>query len=334
MAIPGPGTPIDLTDIATEFNDDAPHSVSEFYRGGGLVPDSASNSAVPSAGAITLGNFYGAQNRVALALSITGNTNNYNLYTATTASPAYVPGTTDITLTVNPGVTVGSTSTGTYALSVPSDFNSGDNITFVNQGTIVGRAGNGGRGGNHPGGNGVAGQAGGHGLYINRPVTITNNGTIAGAGGGGGGSGSVSLVTAVGQKGATYTPIGGSGGGGGAGVQAGTGGAKGIGAPPPGALGSDPDVYNGYAGSSGNATQGGAGGPAKQRGNAPTGTIGATGAGGNGGARGANGQAGASATGVKQNPRPPGGGGSTGRYITGQSFATWQTTGTRLGGAS
>ena len=57
MAIPGSGTPIDLTTIATEFNDDAPHSVSEFYRGGGLVPDAVTNSTIPTTGAIALGNF-------------------------------------------------------------------------------------------------------------------------------------------------------------------------------------------------------------------------------------------------------------------------------------
>lgn len=321
MAIPGPGTPIDLTDIATEFGDDAPHSVSEFYRGGGLVPDSAGNSAVPTSGAVALGNFYGAANRVALALSITGNTNNYNLYTIASASPSYVAGTTDVTLTVNPGVTVGSTSTGTYALSIPSGFNPGDNVTLVNNGTVVGRGGNGGVGGHYNSNNAGTGGSGGHALYINRPVSITNSGTLAGAGGGGGGSGGSNIQTGTWPKGggAQYADYGGSGGGGGAGVNAGSGGG-------PGPAGGG---RTGNAGSAGTATSGGAGGA--RNGN----PFGYNGKGGNGGARGSAGVAGEGGGGSRTNPTQPSKpGGAAGRYITGNPYATWVANGTRLGGSS
>ena len=37
MTLPTSGT-ISLNDIATEFNDTQPNSISEFYRDGGLVP--------------------------------------------------------------------------------------------------------------------------------------------------------------------------------------------------------------------------------------------------------------------------------------------------------
>jgi len=318
MAIPGPGTPLDLTDIATEFGDSAPHSVSEFYRGGGLVPDSAGNSAVPTSGAIALGNFYGAANRVALALTISSNTNNYNLYSTASANPSYVAGTTDVTLTVNPGITVGSTSTGTYALSIPSSFNPGDNVTLVNNGTIVGRGGNGGNGGNNAAG--ASGAAGGHGLYINRPVSINNTGVLAGAGGGGGGSGSAAVKVGTSPKsgGNIYEYFMGNGGGGGAGVNAGSGGAGGP---------SGPHVGN--PGSPGTATAGGAGGP---RNSTP---FGYTGAGGAGGARGSAGVAGENYGGTTTNLRYPAApGGARGRYITGNPYATWVATGTRLGGSS
>lgn len=51
---------ISILDIATEFGGSAPHSLSEYYRGGGLVPDTPTNSGVPTSGAISLANFYGA----------------------------------------------------------------------------------------------------------------------------------------------------------------------------------------------------------------------------------------------------------------------------------
>jgi hypothetical protein len=57
MALQASGT-ITLLQIATEFTDTAPHSMSEFYRGGSLV--GASNTSVPASGAISFSNFYNA----------------------------------------------------------------------------------------------------------------------------------------------------------------------------------------------------------------------------------------------------------------------------------
>lgn len=59
MALQASGT-ITIADIAAEFGGSAPHSLSEYYRGGGLVPDIPANSSVPTSGAISLSNFYGA----------------------------------------------------------------------------------------------------------------------------------------------------------------------------------------------------------------------------------------------------------------------------------
>ena len=53
--------PISITDLVTEFGGDAPHSLTEYYRGGSLVPNGpAANNSIPTSGAISLTNFYGA----------------------------------------------------------------------------------------------------------------------------------------------------------------------------------------------------------------------------------------------------------------------------------
>lgn len=59
MPLPASGI-ITLADLAAEFGGTAPHSLSEYYRNGGLVPDTAANANVPTSGAISLSNFYGA----------------------------------------------------------------------------------------------------------------------------------------------------------------------------------------------------------------------------------------------------------------------------------
>jgi hypothetical protein len=51
---------ISLQDLQNEFGGVAPISLSEYYRGGGLVPDTPINSAIPTSGTISLQNFYGA----------------------------------------------------------------------------------------------------------------------------------------------------------------------------------------------------------------------------------------------------------------------------------
>lgn len=315
MALPASGT-LALTDIATEFGDTAPHSMSEFYRGGSLVPDSAGNSAVAASGALNIGGFYNAANRVAIALSIASNTQNYDLYTNRGGS--YSAGTSDITLTINSGVNVGSSSTGTYALSIPSAFDAGDSISIVNNGVIIGRGGNGGTSNGAPTNVGTGG-TGGNAVYVARATTITNNGTIAGGGGGGGGGGPGAVFGATPKGGRPATYYGGGGGGGGAGYTAGSGGP---GQTRPGGTGS--------AGSSGSVSSGGSGGGGSTN----------SGTGGAGGGRGANGGTGGTGSwpiypypfGL---PHKQGGsGGARGSYLVGNPFVTWAATGTRQGNVS
>lgn len=63
MPLPSSG-PLSLNDIAGEFGGSTPHSLSEYYAGGGLVPSgtTGTNGAVPSSGAISIFNFYGTSN--------------------------------------------------------------------------------------------------------------------------------------------------------------------------------------------------------------------------------------------------------------------------------
>ena len=298
MPVPSSGQ-IKISEIATEFSDTAPYQMSEYYRGGGFIPDVAGNASIPTSGQIGLGNMYGAINRASVALNITANTQNYDVGANAIPSPSYVAGNTDVTVTISPGVYVGSSSVPAYAMSVPNSFNPADTVTIVNNGLIIGRGGNGGAGYNGPaqGRPGLPGGAGGKGLYVNFPTTITNNGTIAGGGGGGGGSGGGGLYGS------------GGGGGGGAGYPGGSGGA-------PGPYGT-PGVSG--PGAAGTATAGGAGGFGNPGG----------GYGGTGGGQGANGSAGAGGY-----YAPAGGGGTRGHYLVGNPLVTFPATGTLLGQVS
>jgi len=320
MALPASG-PLSISQIATEFGDTAPNSMSDFYRGGSLVPDAPANTSIPTSGAIGIGNFYGATNRVAVPLIISANTQNYDVYTQASASPLYTAGIADVTLTIQPGVVVGSSSTGTYALSVPNAFNASDTVAIVNNGVVQGRAGNGGAGGSNPrvgdqgGGPGGGGGTGGNAVYVNFATTLTNNGTLAGGGGGGGGGGAGVWQQINPKSPPNYAYAGGGGGGGGAGNTAGSGGGGGN----PG----------GGPGGGGNSSSGGGGGagflinPGQGRG----------GNGGAGGGRGANGGGGGSAT-TTFKAGGGGGGGTRGFYVVGNPNITYLATGTRQGQVS
>jgi hypothetical protein len=298
MPIPGPGTAISMTTIATEFGGTVPHSLSEYYRGGSLVPNVPSNNSIPTSGTIAMGDFYGTggPSRVAVNLTIAGNTSNYDVYD--NRGPTYSAGSTDLTVTVNPGVVVSGGSPGLYAMLVPSAFGAGDTVTIVNNGTLIGSGGNGGPG--NTSSPGTPGTVGGNALFVNRPTTITNNNLVAGGGGGGGGG--------CGAPAPLGRSRGAGGGGGGAGSAVGGGGS-----------GSAASV-NGQPGQPGTFTTGGAGGAASSAPATP---------GGPGGGQGAAG------TGANPSPRGSGGaGGGAGNYVVGNPFVTWPATGTRLGGVA
>lgn len=179
-----------------------------------LVPSSIKNSAI---GYTTIN------------IVISANTNNYNLLDYLSGY-GYVAGHSLINLIVNSGVTVGSDTVGTPALSI-TGLAANDIVNVINNGTIVGKGGDGGAAGSYtvqsgyyttskfggtsfysgpaPKGSatvtigssipGRPGQNGGTGLYTTHKITLANNGVVAGGGGGGGGGGG---------------PTGGQGGGG------------------------------------------------------------------------------------------------------------------------
>ena len=56
--------PIDITDLANEFGGDLPHSLTEYYRNGGLVPTNSTTGSIPTSGEISLKAFLGTTNNV------------------------------------------------------------------------------------------------------------------------------------------------------------------------------------------------------------------------------------------------------------------------------
>lgn len=143
------------------------------------------------------------------------------------------------TVIVTPTGVVGSDGAFIAALLVDNLF-PGSTVKIINQGYIVGRGGNGGKGfswwlpGNQDG------EPGGRALQLLHATTVINTGVIGGGGGGGGGS-------STGASNQTYDDPGGSGGGG-AGAPAGSGGPPADG------------KYGPFEGLPGTLTTGGAGG--------------------------------------------------------------------------
>jgi hypothetical protein len=59
----GSGT-ISLNNIQAEFGGSNPIAISEYYRGGVLVPDTLANNLIPTSGTIKLTDFYGGDGTV------------------------------------------------------------------------------------------------------------------------------------------------------------------------------------------------------------------------------------------------------------------------------
>lgn len=140
---------------------------------------------------ITIDMFHGKANGFNFTQTISTNTTNYNLKAA--AITAGWNQTTKLiaTITINAGIYIYSTATGTYAFDTGSTFPVGTTLALINNGIILGRGGDGGRGaGWASGGVSVAGSAAGPAFIARQAISVTNNGTIAGGGGGGGGGSS------------------------------------------------------------------------------------------------------------------------------------------------
>jgi hypothetical protein len=319
MAVKGSGALSIATDIVGEFGGVAPHSLSEYYGGGTYVPAGA-NPGIATSGAINFGSHYGAV--AATVLTISSNVNNYDIGAAAIAAGG--DKSTPVILTINAGVTVGSTSSGTAAMFTGTGWSSGTTINITNNGSIVGASGSGGSGSNGGGGRGgkggystgcyttingvngssgssasATGQAGGN--AFTHSQTADNNLSVIfdTAGTRSGGSGGTASYTGGGGGGGGGGATGGypylyAGGGGGGGARYGSGGA--------GSYSSESCGwgYNGTsssAGSSGGATSGGGGGSGGQGANGGRGgNLGSNGSHGSMGPRGYGGGAGSSAS--------------------------------------
>lgn len=317
MALPASGS-ISLSDVNVELG--SPSSTTR------ALNDAAVRTLFGVAsGTISMSNGYGKSNTPTYNLTISANTNDYNIRSA--AISAGWPGSVDanVNVTINPGVFVGSTSTGSSAFSIGSPWPAGSALTVTNNGTIVGRGGGGGNGGTGGVGPpvapktapGSAGGAGGPAFNTGRAVTVTNNGTISGGGGGGGGGGGAYRIPT--SLDSTF-----GGGGGGGGIGGSSGGTAGTGQAGTRGGGAGQDGQGGTVSSAG-------GGGAGRRDNQVPGPTGS----GSGGSGGAGGSGGSSGQNSSQPPpgtvRPGGGGGSAGAAVTGNPFITWPATGTRNG---
>ena len=302
-ALPSAPNSLSINQIAQEFGGDTPHAISEYYAGGSIVPagTQGEGGGIASSGSISIGDFFGSRQRVTINLTISSNTQGYQI--SQQRGGTYEAGFTDIVLTNN--AQVGSTAVGTagiYTGTAPN-YASGDTVKIINAGNIRGRGGNGGAGANNAGQGVGAGQIAGDAIETTFPLTVVNNSgaKLLGGGGGGGGAGRGSTVqpgqpgnppTQSGGKSQGQQPgqpsnppatqfFGGGGGGGGAGNQVGSGGSGGS--------------SQGQAGQAGGADSGGGGGDTTGQTNPNGGAGGAVGAAGaagqQGGAAGAAGHA-------------------------------------------
>jgi hypothetical protein len=282
--------PLSFQEIAIAFN--SPQSsvgLSKYYRGGQYVDNSAPNIPIPvsGSGSISSANFYGSIGAIQSTQNLPENTTLYNYDVYTERGAGYIAGSSIITVVIPATTTIGSLASNLPALSVPASFTTGDVITIVNNGTVTGCGGL---------GTGIsgysAGSPGSPGLSAAFPVTVTNNGLIAGGGGGGGAGG-------------LYRPnkgdwADGTAGGGGAGTVVGQG---------------RPGGAYATASSPGTATTGGAAGIAYN-------FNGTGGAGGNLGQPGGNGS-GSTFAGTAGYP--------AGNAVSGNGYITWTVLGTRTG---
>ena len=335
---------VSFSDLVTEFGGEQgppappatrmPIPLSSYYAGGLYVNANTQGFPlgntvnIPSSGAISVGNFHGSRKQ--FEFTISGVATEVNLRIS--AISAGWDQTSRVRAT-NSGV-IRAGSVGTYALTINGSFPGG--VDFINNGTIVGCGGTGGTGGaavptdagsqtgwaNGINGNpATPGSGAGPALLVSVPVTILNNGRIAGGGGGGGGGGN-------GASSHSRSSSGVAGGGGGGGTGNGSFGPNGsqvnIGGltrfAGPGANGSDLAPGTGGLG-----------------GYQPPNISGFFREGGTGGTGGSFGSTGATGGVWTGNPgphaiRPPGVGGAGGAAIVGNGNITWAGFGTINGG--
>ena len=197
MAVKSSGSLSITTDIVGEFGGTVPHSISEYYSGGSLVPAGA-NPILPSSGAISFSDFYGTTS--AIVVNIVNNS-----YTDGDGSTVNLDMNVELNLaTVADGFSTQSSGKhlAPFQFEIDSDtvFNNSismgaqfADLKIINSGIIAGRGGD---GANSPTtfqigqSNTALGEEGNHAIKLDHDadlVTIENTsvGQIAGGGGGG-----------------------------------------------------------------------------------------------------------------------------------------------------
>jgi hypothetical protein len=174
MALPGPGVPLSMSQIQTEFGGANPIGLNEYYAGGAYVPAGTTGTygAVPSSGTISIQNFYGTQKFVPVTRT----------YTSGTGATETVPtGATSVVVTVTGGGGAGGYNSftlggggggGSQAIKTIA-VTGGNTFTYTVGNAVLGRTTN---------GFGSAGQA----STVSGTVSGGSVSMTAGAGGGGG----------------------------------------------------------------------------------------------------------------------------------------------------
>lgn len=324
------------------------NSLDDYYAGGGIVPNPPPTSIyqtapIPTSGTIEMGSFLGVtfagiEEEVDQALANSLSSTGYNVGTRATALGWNGTSPLRMKITIMDGVVLTNTTAG-YAFTLGS-LPAGSFIELINNGNIVGRAGQGGDGGSVGGtygsptfSNGQNGLSGGIAASFSYPITITNNGLIGGGGGGGGGgSASYAFYT----DGITLENYGYGAGGGG-------GGAGGFGSEGSGGVStfSGGDVNYNLNGRNGTSGTGYAPGFRGYNGNNNVDGNGTAGWGGIGGGFGQAGYDGSASWNQWLNPLPlfatinqagvPGSGGNGGDAFVGGTYVTWLNYGTIAG---
>jgi hypothetical protein len=115
VALPGSGA-MSIAMLQAEFSTGA-NSLSQYYRGGGIVPNTGTNVNVPTSGTISLSNFYNAAASTPLSATLSPS---YSFKTRATTGILSTG-----TITCNP---TGGNGTYTYSWSVLSN-NAGGGLT-------------------------------------------------------------------------------------------------------------------------------------------------------------------------------------------------------------
>lgn len=244
-------TDIDFAEIQSEFGGSNPISLSEYYKGGGLVANTDTAPNIPASGVISLSNFAGAQQVPVLDFIVAGGGGGGGNFTGGGSGAvlyktgqAFPKGT--YTFTIGAGGTYPSRPStidgdGTRVYSVSGiNGNSGGTTTIVSGATTYVTA-NGGQGGGLSGNSNVGGDSGtGSSNFPSVSVYRNDNVSRGGGGAGSGGSapytggsgvsltlGSTSFTMGGGGSGGAYWNVGGSTGGGGTQEPTGVGGISG-----------------------------------------------------------------------------------------------------------